>query len=307
MSEILNLQQLGTLELAAASGVVVLEGLLHVIADDRLTLHRYTLTGVFVDRIALSTAAVGTQVEQVSDSTVPKKMKPDFEALAVLPGSRLLVLGSGSKANRQAGFLWDACTQVGRMISLAPLYQSLRVAFPELNIEGAVVRNDLLVLAQRGNGAESVNGLVELNLAQVLAELEQGELSAATVRRTIRCALGDLGGVPLGLTDLAVAADGRLCFTAAAEASLSTYDDGACLGSVFGWFDRQGQVAGLRRLQPDFKIEGLTWWDEGQGEGHWLMVADADNPDCAAPLLALPGVWPHSLQLTDCSEPPSVP
>lgn len=287
MIDTLCLQPLATLELAAASGVVVVDGLLYVIADDRVTLHRYMPSGALVDRISLSADAIGLQADQIVDATLPKKLKPDFEAVAVLPGSRLLVLGSGSKANRQTGFLWDTLSRQGRPISLAPLYQSLLAEFPELNIEGATVFKDSLILAQRGNGAESVNALLVLDLAQVLAELARGELSAATLQRSIRCELGELAGVPLGLTDLAVAADGRLCFTAAAEASASTYEDGACLGSVFGWFDAQGRVAGRRRLQPDFKIEGLTWLDQGQGEGHWLMVADADNPDCPAPLLAL--------------------
>lgn len=286
MTTILQLQQLGTLELAAASGVVVMDGLLHVIADDRLTLHRYTPTGALVDRLPLTAVPADT----MADDALPKKQKPDYEAVAVLPGQRLLVVGSGSKANRQAGFLWDAQARQGRSISLAPLYQSLSSEFSELNIEGATIYGDCLVLAQRGNGAEAVNGLIELDLAQVLVDLAQGKVSASSVRRMSRCALGELHGVPLGLTDLAVAPDGRLCFTAAAEASASTYDDGACLGSVFGWFDRQGQVAGLHRLQPDCKVEGLTWWNAGQGKGHWLMVADADNPDCAAPLLALPAV-----------------
>ena len=68
-------------------------------------------------------------------------MKPDLEALALLPGA-ILALESGSKPSRRGGVLWQldgrgALAGEPRRLDLGPLYDALDRDIPDLNIEGA--------------------------------------------------------------------------------------------------------------------------------------------------------------------------
>jgi len=271
----MQLERLAELRLSAASALVCQEQALWVVADDDLHLHRYSLTGEWLAEWLLLPG------ELPSEAAARKKVKPDFEALALLPDGALLALGSGSTAQRRRGCLFRA----GKvsLIDLSPLYLALETHFPELNLEGAVLHGGQLVLAQRGNGVAGDNALILLDLQQVLADLAEGRLSGAGLLRVLPLALGDLAGVPLSLTDLAVDPLGRLYFSAAAEASASTYLDGPCAGSVLGRFAEDFSVASLIRLDPPVKIEGLAF----EPNGHLLLVADADDPQLRAPLFRL--------------------
>ncbi|UVE18048.1 SMP-30/gluconolactonase/LRE family protein [Pseudomonas sp. LS44] len=271
----LTLVHLAELQLSAASAVVCQGDELWIVADDALVLQRYSLTGEYAGKIALLPG------ELPADAAERKAHKPDFEALAHLPDGSLLALGSGSTAKRRRGCLLQG--EAVRIIDLSPLYQELQQHFVELNLEGAVVFGEDLLLAQRGNGAAGENAVVLLDLPQALADLAAGQLSAAALRRIVPLALGDLDGVPLGLTDLAVDPHGRLYCSAAAEASGSTYLDGDCAGSVLARFDKDLHLVWRARLAPLAKIEGLAF----QADGRLLLVADADDPQRLAPLFAL--------------------
>lgn len=273
----LLLRQLATLRLSAASALVCQGQSLWLLADDALVLQRYSLSGDWQAEQALLSG------ELPADAKLRKRLKPDFEALLALPDAGLLALGSGSTEQRCRGCL--VASGSVRVIDLSPLYQLLAGHFQDLNIEGAVVYRGQLLLAQRGNGRGRENALVLLDLAQVLRDLVDGRLSAATLLRVVPLPLPELDGVPLSLTDLSVAPDGALYFTAAAEATDSSYLDGACVGSVLGRIDTQLAIVELSRLMPVVKIEGLAF----QADGRPLLVADADDPAIAAPLFTLDG------------------
>jgi hypothetical protein len=274
---LLALRQLATLRLSAASALVCQGQSLWVLADDALVLQRYSLSGDWQAELTLLPS------ELPAAAKLRKRLKPDFEALLSLPGERLLALGSGSTERRCRGCLVEAGSV--RVIDLSPLYQALAGHFQDLNIEGAVIYCGQLLLAQRGNGRGRENALVLLDLAQALRDLQDGQLSAAALQRIVPLQLPELDGVPLSLTDLGVAPGGALYFTAAAEATDSSYLDGACVGSVLGRLDAQLSLAALSRLTPVAKIEGLTF----QADGRPLLVADADDPAIAAPLFTLDG------------------
>ena len=271
----LLLRQLATLRLSAASALVCQGQNLWVLADDALVLQRYSLNG---DWQAEQTLLPG---ELPADAKLRKRLKPDFEALLLLPAGNLLALGSGSTERRCRGCLVEADSV--RVIDLSPLYQVLAGHFQDLNIEGSVIYRGQLLLAQRGNGRGRENALVLLDLPQALRDLETGQLSAAALQRIVPLQLPELDGVPLSLTDLSVAPSGALYFTATAEATDSSYLDGACVGSVLGRLDAQLSIVELNRLTPVVKIEGLAF----QADGRPLLVADADDPSIAAPLFTL--------------------
>ncbi|WP_347505687.1 DUF6929 family protein [Pseudomonas anguilliseptica] len=271
----LQLRQLATLRLSAASALVCQGQDLWVLADDALVLQRYNLSGDWQAELTLLPG------ELPEDAKQRKRLKPDFEALLSLPGDCLLALGSGSTERRCRGCLVEADTV--RVIDLSPLYQALAGHFQDLNTEGGVIYRGQLLLAQRGNGRGRENALVLLELAQVLRDLQDGQLSAAALQRIAPLQLPELDGVPLSLTDLSVAPSGALFFTATAEATDSSYLDGACVGSVLGRLDAQLAIVELSRLTPVVKIEGLAF----QADGRPLLVADADDPTIASPLFTL--------------------
>ena len=264
MTSSLPLQELATLRLAAASALVALDERLYVLGDDELLLQRYSLTGGFIDQQSL---LVGELPQEQAER---KRLKPDFEMLCVLPDGRLLALGSGSTAQRCRAVLVDG--EQTRVIDLGELYGALAAQLPELNLEGAVVQGQQLLLAQRGNGRGGVNALISLDLSRVLGGLDQGGLSASALCAVQPVELGDWQGVPLSLTDLCLDGQGRLLFSAAAEETASSYHDGACAGSVIGCLEA-GRVSRQWSLSGQAKIEGLAML----ADGSLRLVNDPDD------------------------------
>ena len=284
-SDSLPLQRIATLDVAAASGIAERAGKLYVVADDELELVEYSLAGTRSASIAL---APGVLPESHSER---KASKPDFEALLTLPDGSLLALGSGSSARRMRGawITFDDGQAVAQAVELADLYSALLSEYPELNIEGAAVLGAELILCSRGNGARRDNALIMLDLASALADLAAcGALRASSFRHTQRVALGELAGTPLSLTDLAPLGD-QLLFSAAAEASANTYDDGACAGSIVGCVNRRGEVSRGFVVTPQLKIEGICVAAAAPAP-RLFLVADADDRAARAPLMA--AEWP---------------
>ena len=196
---------------SAAGGLVRAGGRMYVAADDEREL------AVFPRR-----AAPGRLVPFLPESCRPdpeerKRDKPDVEALALLPGGALLALESGSKPNRRGGVLWDldaggALTGDPRRLDLAPLYAVLEADIPDLNIEGATVAGDRLLLFQRGNGRAGINAAIGLDLASARIEMRDGGLSPAVLIDIDRHDLGEVDGVRLCFSDATAVGDAGVLF-----------------------------------------------------------------------------------------------
>jgi hypothetical protein len=265
--------QLGSLDVSAASGLVVRDGELWVVADDERTLLRCDLAGRRLGTVALP----GEPLPAARKAR--KKVKPDYESLCALPDGALLALGSGSRERRCQGAWVAADGATVRVIDLAALYAAL--PFARVNIEGAALRGGELVLAQRLSGASA---LVFLDFGVVARELAAGRLGPASLGRVVPVTVGERAGVPLSLTDLAVDEQGVLHFSAAAEPTDDPYDDAPCVGSVVGRFDADLRPTLIAELAAPLKVEGLAL---DAPRRRWLMVADADDPAVPSPLLAL--------------------
>ncbi|MDO8697934.1 MAG: hypothetical protein Q7J74_12570 [Pseudomonas sp.] len=270
----LLLQPLAQLRLSAASGLVCYGAELLVLADDELVLQRYSHTGVYLGQALLLSG------ELPAEPAARKRRKPDFEMLCLLPDGRLLALGSGSTPERRRGVLWQAGS--AQLIDLSGLYLALEARLTGLNLEGAVVRGEQLLLAQRGNNAGSLNALISLDLATLLSQLAGASLGPESLRAVTPVELGDLHGVPLSFTDLCLAADGRLLFSAAAEDTDSSYLDGACAGSVLGCL-ADAQVQALWPLVGSAKIEGLCQL----ADGSLRLVNDPDDRSARSSLYSV--------------------
>lgn len=270
--------------LSAASGLVVCGARLYVVADDALCLAQFDLDGAAPGRLIPLIAGALPQ-----DAAQRKRVKPDFEILLTLPaaqGTRLLALGSGSTGQRMRGAIIDLPGEreaaTVRMIDLAPLYAALAPLVPEINLEGAVLQGENLLLFNRGNGNHPASQVLELPLAAVLA----GSPATASLRAELDLPL--LDGVPLTVTDACLAADDHLLLSAVAEATADSYADGELRGAALVELDAGLRVRAVSPLEPAIKVEGLAI--RGMADGAELLcVTDADDPERASGLWRLDG------------------
>ena len=272
----------GHLDCSAASGLVADRETIAVVADDEHTLFVYdreTLaplrhTRLFADPLP-------------RESRARKAAKADLEMLTRLPDGRLLALGSGSTPQRNRGAVVTADDVVTRF-DLSPLYAELSERLPALNLEGACIVGDALVLLQRGNGAEGINALVTLSLDAALTCLSTGAAwTPALLRGVHPVALPTLQGVPLGLTDACPhpTRPDAVVFVCAAEAGGSTYEDGEYVGSAVGIVGLDGALLEpLSRLMDVLKIEGVHAEAGENGALELVLVSDPDDPTVRAPL-----------------------
>ncbi len=278
--------------LSAASGLVAVGDFLYVVADDEHHLGVFPAHGngngelipIFANELPVPHKA-------------RKAAKADLEALALLPSfaghahGALLLLGSGSKTQRCRGALaaLDASGAIAgpaRSFDLGGLYRALQRELPALNIEGALVRGDNLILLQRASRTQPINALIHVSLAALHAAASgDGFTENAEPTSIQRVVLGDVDGVALGFTDGTALADGRIVFTAAAENSSDTYNDGPCAGVVIGVLSRDGHLQRLERVQPAQKIEGISARQEGDVL-RLLLVTDVDDAMVPSQLLA---------------------
>lgn len=275
----------GQAHLSAASGLVLAGGWLHCVADDEHHLASLAWRdGAAAGELQLQRVRAGDLPHGQSER---KRLKPDLEALALLPG-RLFALGSGSRAQRQRGFLLPlslggALAGEAREVDLAPLYQPLQQHFGDLNIEGAFVADGALCLLQRANQGQARNACVRYELGAVTQWLAGGGPAPAP-ERIDPIELGAIAGVALGLTDGTAWPGGGWLFSAVAEDTQDSYQDGSCRAAVIGRVSAQGELLGMAPLATAAKVEGIAWAVPGQ---RLLMVTDADDPASPSQLLAL--------------------
>ncbi len=280
----------GQAHLSAASGLVKLGNRLYVVADDEHHLAVFDL----------SNHEPGQRVP-IFDGTLPlrrkarKAAKPDCEALVVLPAfagcahGALMAMGSGSRRSRHRAALLalDADANIHgptRTIDLTPLLTPLHELIPDLNIEGAFVQGDAFSLLQRGNSGSAMNARIDFSWPLLQAWL--AEAGAAPEPAAIaRFALGAIDNVALSFTDGAPLSGGDWLFSAAAEDTSDTYNDGRCVGSAIGLVDAGGTIRWKERLSLNCKVEGIAVAASGKTID-LLLVTDADDRRQPAQLLS---------------------
>lgn len=270
--------------ISAASGLVHLGNKLYVAADDENSL------GVFSDDLA----GQGT-LRQLFDGELPlahedrKALKPDLEVLTLLPSSKkypygaLLALGSGSTDNRKhaAIIAFDADYQLTgnvEILDLSATYNQIAQRVPDLNIEGAVITGEDIVLFQRGNNVGH-NAMIRCRADMFLCETQTNIRPLSFFLR--RYDLAEIDGVLLGFTDASALDDGTTVFCAAAEDTSDAYNDGACKGSAVGIINSRGELSKVMTVDKPVKLEGISasFVDNAI---HLLMVTDADDDAVAA-------------------------
>ena len=280
-------RQVGAPWVRSGSGLVRFGKRLLMVQDDALWLPWLDEAGT-LHASALPADAAG---QRLFDD---KRSKPDFEAAAQV-GPRVLVFGSGSLPSRERIAVVESDGRT-RLIQASALYRALRseprFAGHDLNLEGAVVTGDQLLLCTRSNGqaAESQAGFdatVEIPVAELERYLsDPGAQAPPQLGQIQQYALGSVSGVRLTLTDVSER-DGRLYYLAAAEASPDAIQDGPVLGTSLGLLGKEPRYA-LIETETGAplcdKVEGLA---AGAGAGEWLAIVDADDRRKPAELLRL--------------------
>ncbi|MFO1367926.1 MAG: hypothetical protein U1F46_02950 [Marinagarivorans sp.] len=271
--------------LSAASGLVKIGKWLFVVADDEKHLVVFDSSdnsAGIAHRIMLGDLPL--------DSEARKKHKHDFEAITLVPASKkspeggLLILGSGSKKQREQGVLVPFLSAVTdtqtpelgetQLLDLDPIYDALKDEPGKTNIEGAIIQGKHIVLFQRGN-KNNRNAIIKFNWKDFLAAA-LGEKKPRLNYNIHHFDLGELDAVPLCFTDATALSDGRLLFTAAAENNEDAYRDGACLGSAIGLISNTYQLISITRADKPVKLEGIAVDEEASTLKLWL-VSDPDN------------------------------
>jgi hypothetical protein len=277
--------------LSAASGLVQVGEFLYVIADDEQHL------GIF----CAGNDTSGDLLPLLTGAALPlssrqrKALKPDFEVLTYLPAlpdysaGALLALASGSRANRCSGALLPlrhdgALTGAVHSIDLTGIYAVLRHRLGVLNIEGAACVGAELILLQRGNKKTAINASIHLPLAAVLNASNDHDFTASMISIE-PMDLGTINGIPLCFSDAAALPDGSLIFTAIAENTDNSYDDGPCAGAAIGIMDGAGRLNFMENIEANYKIEGIAAQVD-RDTIRLLLVTDADDAAVPSCLLA---------------------
>jgi len=271
--------------LSAASGLVHVGHWLYVVADDENHL------AVFDDRHG----SPGTTI-RVFGGDLPlekkprKKVKPDLEALVRIvqpvhaPQGALLLVPSGSKAHRNRGAILplDATGAIAgspRELSFARVMECL--PFDPPNIEAAFFFDEKLCLLNRGNKKNQPNAFVTFDLGEVLGALLEGK--NLSYRQIFNVDIGFHEKVPFTLTDASVAGD-EIVFTAAAEETEDSYEDGPTGAAGIGVLRPDGTVTKFFGVSPAHKLEGISARRVGE-KIHCLLVNDEDDPEIPSSLL----------------------
>lgn len=273
----------------AASGLAILGDVVYVIADDEAYL------AIFPDLARRPGMTVPLlDVDVPSDDGERKKHKPDLESLTPLEPfgpfgcGGLIALGSGSKQSRHHGAFAvldrDGGIESSVQLDSQPLFEELNRRIPGLNLEGTAVAGRSLRVFQRGNDSESYNAHIDLDLGALQEAIQTSRvLEADLITGIERHDLGQLRGTRLCFSDADTLPDGRLVFSASAEAE-GEGPDGAIAGSAVGVMTPDGEIVSLEPVGVDAKVEGLAAILSG-GEIHAFMVSDEDDPDKPSALL----------------------
>jgi hypothetical protein len=230
------------------------------------------------------------------EKRIPKSKKADLESSAIVTvaGVRhLLALGSASTEDRKR-FLLIPLTSDGLIDHSKPLLTDTMKEFiarvtkagiNEVNLEGAFVREDNLILANRGNRNSPKNHLI---VTEGNFWVRQKEAAL----RILPIELPGSRGEFLGISELCyLKSKDVFLFTFTSEATTNAYDDGVIGSSYIGWISNAATklthaklnldgMINLSEVNREFKsqkIEGLCveWADNDEILLH--LISDNDN------------------------------
>ncbi len=245
--------------IGSASGLIYYQDVLFVISDNSTFLYQYVIDKDVVLKFPL--------VENPQEN-IAKKDKLDLEAITSY-GNQIFIFGSGSTPQRNTMFSLNLENDGLHKNDLSQLYLILRelasLNEDELNIEGAICVNKTMLLFQRGNGANGKNGIF---IVPDNPEQPQGFVAVK---------LPEISKIETTFTD-AILVDNYIYFLAAAEDTISTYEDGEVLGSIIGKMNAETfEVMETQIISISHKFEGITLYENDENEIKFLLCEDTDT------------------------------
>ncbi|MEY3498968.1 MAG: hypothetical protein RL308_637, partial [Bacteroidota bacterium] len=213
---------------------------------------------------------------------IPKKDKPDFEAIASFENS-FYIFGSGSTEKRNKMLTLNATTKeavaTDDLSGLYSVMQNFGGIKPEdFNIEGAIYNGTNWYLFNRGNGKSKKNIVFTITGKNLTDEFTI--LSNAYKLPKIK-------GVQTSFTD-AVAVENKIYFLATAENTQSTYDDGIVLGSLIGCIDTKTmKIDFTLKISENQKFEGITVFKNAATTIEFLLCEDSDSDELKSDIYKL--------------------
>ena len=243
----------------SASGLIYYQNVLFIISDNSTFLYQYVIDKELLLKLPL--------VENAQEN-IAKKDKLDLEAITHI-GNQIFIFGSGSTAQRNSMFSLHLENDALQKNDLSELYHSLRelakLKEDELNIEGAICVEKTMLLFQRGNALNSKNGIF------IVPDV------TTFVKQFVPISLPKIGNIEVSFTD-AILVENFIYFLATAEDTISTYEDGAVLGSLIGKMERDTfEVMETQIISTTQKFEGITLFEKNDKEINFLLCEDNDT------------------------------
>ncbi|NUY81077.1 hypothetical protein HUK80_09240 [Flavobacterium sp. MAH-1] len=248
--------------IGSASGLFYADGSVFIASDNAGYLYEFRTKDQTLSKIKL--------FDSQTLENIPKKHKPDFEAVAQKDG-KLYLFGSGSTDKRNAVSVVDVKTKEITNQDLSDLYAEMRhvskIDADNFNLEGAFATDDAWFFFQRGNGSGGNNGIFKII----------GSLGKFSKVNYLPMELPKIKHVTTSFTD-AILIDDTIWFLATAEDTNSTYEDGEVLGSLIGKIDFETmQVVFSEQITDKQKFEGLALYSKSDNEISFFLCEDNDT------------------------------
>jgi len=278
-SKLISVKELS--DYPSASGLAYHDGRIYIMGDDAAYMLIMDTSFNIIDSISVFDAAA---------KRIAKDRKADPEAIALInkkPGTELLVIGSGSLSPYR-----DSCYNInlpGKTIKrtgLDTFYQALKnVGLEQLNIEGAVIVGNNIVLSNRGNKSFPKNHLI---IAPALFWQNQAAANIKLIKAGTNPDTSTFAGVS-GL-DYSYLYD-QLILSVSEENTYNNYDDGA-IGKSYLWIINNfsskrrmsavnpNTIIDLEETDQRFKghkIESVCIVSENKDEKQLILAADDDK------------------------------
>lgn len=202
----------------------------------------------------------------------PKSEKSDFESITKFKND-IYIFGSGSSPKRNKLIILRDCLENNlQEISLSNFYDILKkstnTADEDFNIEGAIVRENSVLLFNRGNGPSGKNGIFKVTnwMEESSQQIEFYPIPLPKIK-----------DVPFGFTD-AIEVGNKIYFLASAESGGSTYYDGDVLGSLIGILDTHTfELKQTQIITSEHKFEGIALYTKNEEKISFLLCEDSDD------------------------------
>jgi len=276
-------------DLASASGVEIYKNNIYLVADDLPWLIELNNKWKVKNKYPIS------GITQTKNGRTPKKIKADFESMALLKYSNkpyMLILSSGSKKiKRDTAYLFSMNEKkVIAKKNIRPWYESIKKMAgigdnDEINIEGLAVSKDKIYVLHRGN----ISGnFIAVSPQNELIDFLLNKTEKIPQTKTFSFGIVSEEGVTAGFSGACCLPNHKgLLVTASLETTEDVINDGIVLGSYLAYIPFEGMEKGIIELTPIMDKNGKILAKKQEGvvivkttkQGNYQILTISDNDD----------------------------